>query len=148
MAKSKPATPKATEARPMLVVDRETVRAKIAAQMANGNELLRRQFDSMEAFKPSQKEFYRWEEYVYELLGSLFTTDRYATELGGYHVATGPYPALREEVEHYRDDLQHYIQRLQSLLDRLELIPEDPAITKSLVVSEAEPLPDRNKLFI
>ncbi len=116
--------------------------------MAKGGDLLARQFDTKEAFEKTHKEYYRWDKYNIELIRNLFTTEKFAEEYRGFAIAGGPYRSLQEEVAHYREDLNYDLEKLQSLIDRLELIPEDPNITKSVVVSEAARLPAPNKVFI
>ena len=149
MAKKSPSRPSEPPQRPMLTAPREVAREKLQTQIDKGVELRDRQINSASDLEAAKKEFYRWEEYNYTLLRTLFTTDEFAIQtrigiLGGAVV----HQPLFKQLEEFHEDLDYHIDKLVSYKDQLGLIQEDPAITRSVTMSERHNMQTSNLVFI
>lgn len=147
MAKVKGASNPA-EGRAEIAVERTDAKARIEAQIAKGEQLRNRQFTAEADIEAAWQDYYKWEKFVYELLGTLFTSQRFAEEFRGFNFGRNDYSTPQIEIEAYREDVAQHISDLESIRDRLELIPESPFITRSVVASEPKPPPVSNKVFI
>jgi predicted nucleotide-binding protein len=128
----------------MLAVPREEAWQKIQTQIDRGNELLNPPFRT-----ERWNQYYRWYEYNYELLYRLFNNNQYAEEYRGFgSFGGGTYTTLADEANAFKRDVGFHVGNLESLRDRLELIPEDPAITHSITVSEKQQMKQSNKVFV
>ena len=91
-----------------LLIERPEAEAKIKAQIAKGKEAARGQLYSQPAFKVIQQDYYSWEEYVYEMLGVLFSTPKFASEFRGFSFGGGSYHNFAEEVKAFSEDVSHH----------------------------------------
>jgi predicted nucleotide-binding protein len=131
------------ESKPELTVTRAEAEKKIADRIKLGEEINIKQISSVALLEAVQQEYYRWDSYNHELLGRLFTPDKFAEEYAffGIMVSSGPQP-LSEEIKELREKIVEKVHRLTSILERLPLIPvqsglADVATTKSGRLSES-----------
>src|SRR5436190_2006271 len=69
--------------RTSLLVSRGEAAEKIQAQIAEGEELQSRTFESLEEYEEAiEAEWHNWRLYCFELLGRLFTDDSIQSEFG------------------------------------------------------------------
>jgi predicted nucleotide-binding protein len=151
MAKTKSSKPSEPSPRPLLRVPREQARQQLQAQIDKGRGFLAREIRGPAELHDAREEYYRWDDYNFELLRSLFTTEEYARNYkhGVRHGVRifGRRP-FQEELNEFHDDLKDYINKIQSIQDRLSVIPEDPGLSHSITVSEQSQMQPFNEVFV
>jgi CAP12/Pycsar effector protein, TIR domain len=148
MAKRKSSQHSEPPLRPTLVVAREEARWRLQAQIDKGNELLNREIGSPVKLEEARQEYYRWTDYNFELLRSLFNTDEYAR---GYRVGYGGFAghtSFSQELQSFYKDVKYYTNQIQSIYDRLDIIPESPIVTPSVTIPEDSEVGPSNEVFI
>jgi predicted nucleotide-binding protein len=147
MAKKNTRPPEPAQ-KPILVVPREEAKRKIQIQIDKGGGLLARPLSSINPLNETRQEYYRWDDYNYELLNSIFNNDQHANQYRMFGVSAGEGRTLEETVEKFHEDVKYCINRLESMRDRLDLIPEDLALTHSITISEKQQVKPSNKVFV
>jgi len=125
----------------MLTVPRDEARRRISEQIARAEEILARPISSEEEFTSTSAEFWRWRDFVDELLSQLITTDDYRMEFSRptYSITAVPIvrsssprpqtPPLGERVQSFLENATPHLNRLKSIEPRIELLPvEDGAV--------------------
>ena len=102
--------------RPMLVVSREEARRRLQAQVDKGLELLARMIGTPDDLDITRKEYYRWDDYNYELLRSLFNTEEYARDYRlAFGVAVIRHMSLAEKINEFHRDVKYHLNRVESV---------------------------------
>jgi predicted nucleotide-binding protein len=100
------------------------LRARIAARIVKGNEVLQAPTNSEEALQAARDKYYTWTKYNETMLRQAATND----DLWSDYSQRCPITVLREmtlaeKISEHHDDIQEKIRRLESISERLELIP-------------------------
>jgi predicted nucleotide-binding protein len=148
MARKKVTQPPEPPARPLLVEPREGARRKLQNQIDKGKALVGREIQTKEELEAGREEYYRWDDFNYELLRSLFTTDEFARSYRSGFGGGVFHRLLLEQVEDFRKDVRYRVNRIESVRDLLGVISEAPTTTHSMTVSEGrDPRSDR-RVFV
>jgi predicted nucleotide-binding protein len=118
-------TPEAPPADPELRVPADVAASQLNERIAKGKAMRDRESKTEEALAELEKDHRTWTAYNAELLGRLFTTNKYQDEYtwwGVGSVRTRPL-SPQERLDDIRKDVAEKIQRLESIRERLELIP-------------------------
>ena len=148
MAKSKTSRPSEPSPRTHLRVPREQAKQQLQAQVDKGEEFVARQIGDPATLKEVTKEYLLWDDYNFELLRTLFTTEEYARN---YRLGVGAVfgqMSFHEQLVDFHNDLTYYINKLQSIQGRLDLVPEEPSVSHSITVSEQSQDTRSNEVFV
>jgi len=150
MAKRKTVKQSEPSPRPHLRVPKEQARARLQSQIEKGEELHIRQIAEPAALKQARVEYNRWDDYNFDLLRNLFTTDEYAVnyQFGDGMASVFGHRTFHQELEEFRKDIETHINRIQSIQDRLDVIPEDPSLSNSIPASQQSQIKRSNEVFV
>jgi predicted nucleotide-binding protein len=126
-------TPEAPPADPELRVAPDVAASQINERIAKGKSILARDVTTEEALSECEKDHRTWTAYNAELLGRLFTTNKYQEEYTWWGVGSVRMrpPSPQERLDDVRNDVAEKIQRLESIRERLELIPLAAGVSRT-----------------
>jgi Predicted nucleotide-binding protein containing TIR-like domain len=134
--------------KPMLAMARDDAELRLQIQIDKGKHLLARPIGSGDWWEKIEQEYFRWDDFNFELLKAMFNTGGYALQYRGYSFGSATPRNLKEQIDNFHEDVKYRVNHLESLKERLGLIPEDPGITRSITVSETQPMKSSNKVFV
>lgn len=144
MAKAKQQTVEKVPSK--LKIPKEEAEQKLKERIEKGKELLNIQITNVLQLDEAKKEYRKWNDYNFEYLRRIFSTDEEATKYkryGGGVIHMNP--SLGLQVNDYVDDVKEKIHRLDSLVERIDLISLE--ITTSEASSQ-KTTPITKKVFI
>lgn len=116
-----------------LKISSEEAKLKLKERIQKGKELLNIQITNELQLDEARKEYRKWNDYNFEYLRRIFSTDEEATKYkryGGGVIHMNP--SLGLKVKDYVDDIKEKIHRIDSLVERIDLISLE-------IISEASP---------
>lgn len=153
MAKKDTRSTNVNDLDPVLNMSRVEAKEQILVQVAKGQEILKliSQALTVELFKKSRDKYYSWEEFNSEMLGRMFSGEKYRGEYSSNiavaFLSAGP-RSLQESVEELNRDVLRSIRYLNSLCERLEIIPEATGISNMQKNVEAKKIIDEKRIFV
>lgn len=126
---------------PELLISRLAATEKLTKQIEKGQKLERQDARNYEELEKLQKEYNLWNDYNFELLQRIFSSEsvaqtyRSAQSYAGFF---GEDADLYERLDNFRAELKCKLQALESVVGRLDLIPEpeqehgEKPVTKAL----------------
>lgn len=135
-----------------LAVSRDVANTKITEQIKKGEKILDLKIFDQQGMDTAQKKANKWNDFNYELLKRLFTSEYYSDEYlccGSVIMTMIGEPSLNENIVTLHDDIEEKNQKLESIVERLELIPEPSIVHQSSESNRQTVAPiDNNKIFI
>ncbi len=134
--------------KPLLVISREEAERRLQGQIDRGKDLLARTITDHGAMEAAEQEYFRWDDFNFELIKAMFNLEGYALQYRGFSIGSATPRTLKDQIDNFHEDLKYHVNHLESLKDRLVLIPEDPGITRTITVAESESMKSSNKVFV
>ena len=127
------ATPQEQPVPAKLLQPRNRAREAIVSRIELGASIRERTINNPTDLEEARSAESKWQEFNFELLRRLFTTEEYAAgyrnaEFGSALVMTYGERPFGQQVDDFQRDVKSQIQYLESLAERLDLIDEDTSV--------------------
>lgn len=129
-----------------LKISKKEAEQKLKERIEKGKELLNIQITNELQLDEAKKEYRKWNDYNFEYLRRIFSTDEEATKYkryGGGVIHMNP--SLGLQVNDYVDDVKEKIHRLDSLVERIDLISLEISTSEALTQNT---VPITKKVFV
>jgi Predicted nucleotide-binding protein containing TIR-like domain len=147
MARKNAGTPEPRQ-KPMLIVARAGAKHQLQTQIDKGKEFLIRPIQTSVDLEAIRQEHSRWDDFNYDLLRAIFSTEEHAQGYRMYGYGGGEFRTLQEGINKLHEDVEYDVNRLESMRDRLGLFAEDPGLIRSTATSEKQHGRLPNKVFV
>jgi predicted nucleotide-binding protein len=128
-----------------LKISKEEAALRLKERIEKGKELLNIKITNELHLDEAKKEYRKWNDYNFEYLRRIFSTDEEATKYNRpLHYAFALDSNLGRDIRDFFDDIKEKIHRIDSLVERIDLIPLE-------IISEASYqniTPITKKIFI
>ncbi|MCT7621936.1 nucleotide-binding protein [Aliarcobacter butzleri] len=107
-----------------LKISKEEADLRLKERIEKGKELLNIKITSELHLDEAKKEYRKWNDYNFEYLRRIFSTDEEATKYNRpLHYAFVLDSNLGRDIRDFFDDIKEKIHRIDSLVERIDLIP-------------------------
>lgn len=151
---SMPKTPRSSSGdniEPQLIVPRDKASEQLSHRIMEGEKLvdLSSSITNDYMLKSLRDDYYSWDEFNNELLGRIFSTEKYRNEYaGGALFSTLRDMSFSERIDKLVSDIRAKIRKIRSISDRLDIIPESIETMINSSVNPSQNKSNDRRVFI